>query len=177
MRQRGPLVEERLVLELEHGQVDSRADRLDRGGQLLAGLLALHEELAGVEDHVGVGQDPLAVDDDPGAAGLAGLCLVQGRRMSGYRSVAEILTTDSRMSFSRVLSEACSAEAITGDARPTLATIISDIRVSLGIFIAGTRMRCRKPIANRMAGNRMSWPRKKKPIRALRRDGAGSRNN
>ena len=70
-----------------------------------------------------------------------GLCLVQGRRMSGYRSVAEILTTDSRIRFSRVLSAAWSAEAITGDARPTLTTINSDIRVRLGIFIAGTRMR------------------------------------
>jgi hypothetical protein len=42
-----------------------------------------------------------------------------------------------------------------------LAIRISDIRVILEIFIAETRLRCRKPIANRMAGNRMSWPQKK----------------
>jgi hypothetical protein len=38
---------------------------------------------------------------------------------------------------------------------------ISDIRVILEIFIAEARLRCLKPIANRMAGNRMSWPQKK----------------
>ena len=73
-RHRGPLVEERLVLELEHGQVDARADRLDLRRQLVARLVALDEELAGVGDHVGVGEDPLALDDDPGAAGLAAGC-------------------------------------------------------------------------------------------------------
>jgi len=41
-----------------------------------------------------------------------------------------------------------------------LAMRISDIRVILEIFIAETRLRCPKPIANRMAGNRISWPQK-----------------
>ena len=70
-----------------------------------------------------------------------GLCLVQGRRMSGYRSVAEILTTDSRMRLSRVPSAVWSAAAAARDASPTPATIISAIRARVGIFIAGTRMR------------------------------------
>jgi hypothetical protein len=38
---------------------------------------------------------------------------------------------------------------------------ISDIRIILKIFIAEARFLCPKPIANRMADNRMSWPRKK----------------
>jgi hypothetical protein len=38
---------------------------------------------------------------------------------------------------------------------------ISDIRVILEIFIAEARFLCPKPIANRMAGNRMSCPQKK----------------
>ena len=94
---RRPLVEERLVLEPEHGQVDARAHRLDLRRQLVARLVALDEELAGVGDHVGVGQDPLALDDDAGAAGLAGLRLVQGLVKSGIRIVAVIFTTESRI--------------------------------------------------------------------------------
>jgi hypothetical protein len=42
-----------------------------------------------------------------------------------------------------------------------LAMRISDIRVILEIFIAQTRLRYPKPIANRLADDRMSWPRKK----------------
>jgi hypothetical protein len=38
---------------------------------------------------------------------------------------------------------------------------ISNIRVILEIFIAEARFLGPKPIANRMAGNRKSWPRKK----------------
>ena len=73
-----PLVEERLVLELEHGQVDPGADRLDLGRQLVARLIAFDEELAGIEHDVGVGEDSLAVDHDAGAAGFLRACLVQG---------------------------------------------------------------------------------------------------
>ncbi len=35
-RDRGPFIEKRLVLEPENRQVDSRADRLDLGGELVA---------------------------------------------------------------------------------------------------------------------------------------------
>jgi hypothetical protein len=46
---------------------------------------------------------------------------------------------------------------------------ISDIRVILEIFIAEARLRCAKPVANRMAGNWMSAPQKKADLRrALR---------
>ena len=80
---RRPLFEERLILEPDHRQVDSRADRLDSRGQLVARLIALDEELAGVEHDVGVGQNSLAVDDDPRAAGV--LRAVLGPRMSHVR--------------------------------------------------------------------------------------------
>ncbi len=80
---RRPFVEERLVLEPENGQVDSGADRLDLGGQLVARLVAFHEELAGIENDVGVGQDALAVDDDPRAAGFLRAVLGPGMSQVG----------------------------------------------------------------------------------------------
>ena len=83
---RRPLFKERLILEPDHGQVDSRADRLDLGGQLVARLVAFDEELAGVEHDVGIGQDALAVDDDPGAAGV--LRAMLGPGMSQVRDSA-----------------------------------------------------------------------------------------
>ena len=135
------LVEERLVLELEQGQVDPRADGLDRGDELVAGLLALDEDLARVGGDVGVGEDPLAVDHDARAAGFAGALLGPGTDDVGVTHGRQDLTTDSRMIFSRVLSEVWSAEAVTHETRPTMDTIIRGIRVSLGSFIAETRMR------------------------------------
>ena len=65
---RRPFVEERFVLEPENGQVNTRADRLDLGGKLVARLVAFHEELAGIKNDVGVCQDALAVNDHSGAA-------------------------------------------------------------------------------------------------------------
>ncbi len=56
-----------------------------------------------------------------------------------------------------------------------LAMRISNIEIILEIFIAEARFLCPKPIANRIAGNRMSWPRKSRS--ASRPDGGGSRNN
>ena len=63
-------VEERRVVKFEHGQVDAGRDRFDRGGDLVAGLVGLHLHLAGVRDHMGVGQDALALDHDTAARDL-----------------------------------------------------------------------------------------------------------
>src|SRR5271157_3882889 len=73
-----PLVEERLVLELEDCQVHPWAYRFHIGCQLFAGLLAFHAELAGVEDHVSVGENSLAANDDSRSACLARALLGPG---------------------------------------------------------------------------------------------------
>ena len=66
----GSLIEERLILEPDHCQVDARADRLDPRGQLVARLIALDKELAGVEHNVCIGEDALAVDDHSCGGGV-----------------------------------------------------------------------------------------------------------
>ena len=68
--QRGVRREEGLVLQLEHGEVDAGGDELEGGRQLVAGLVGLHLDLAGVEGDVGVGQDAVALDDHAGARDL-----------------------------------------------------------------------------------------------------------
>ena len=68
--QGGMLVEERLVVELQDGQVDARPDIFDGGGQPRARLMGLDEDLARVGDDVCVGQDSLALDHHAGPAPL-----------------------------------------------------------------------------------------------------------
>ena len=70
-RQRRMGVEKRFVLELEHREIDARGDEFNRGRKLVAGLVGLHLHLAGIEHHVGVGEDTLPLDDDAGAGGFA----------------------------------------------------------------------------------------------------------
>ena len=60
-------VEEGLVVEFEHGEIHGRGEGLDGGGVFVARLVGLHLDLAGVDDDVGVGEDAVAGDDDPGA--------------------------------------------------------------------------------------------------------------
>jgi hypothetical protein len=60
-------VEERLVLQLEHGQVDSRGHGLDPGRYLVAGQVALDLYLGRVEDDMGIREDAPALDHDPGS--------------------------------------------------------------------------------------------------------------
>ena len=69
-RQRRPLLEERLVVELEDRQVHPGLTASTVAFSFSLDCWLSTEELAGVEDHVGVGQDPLAGDDHPRAAGL-----------------------------------------------------------------------------------------------------------
>ena len=99
--QRRPLVEERLVLELEHGQVDSRADRLDLGGELVARLDSSRRRAGWRRVTTwALVRIRLPSMTTPVPLASCGLCLVQGWVRSGYRIVAEIFTTDSRILLS-----------------------------------------------------------------------------
>ena len=108
-RQRRAAFEERLVIELEDGQVDARGEGLDGGGDLVARLVPLHLHLAGVGDHVRVGEDALALDDDARAARLDGSILAQGRDTSGRRMVENTLTTAVSASWLMALLAAAAA--------------------------------------------------------------------
>ena len=55
-----PLGEERLVVQGQHGQVDPRPDRGHLGLDPVSPLPALNEDLIGVEDQMGIGQDPVS---------------------------------------------------------------------------------------------------------------------
>ena len=57
-------VEERFVIQLEHGQVDARRDRHDLRGNFITRLVGLDLHLAGIKDHVGTGENPFTFDDD-----------------------------------------------------------------------------------------------------------------
>ena len=48
------------IIQLEHRQIDSRSDGLDRGGYFISGLIRLDLHLAGIIHDMGVGQDALA---------------------------------------------------------------------------------------------------------------------
>jgi len=60
-------VEECFIIQLEHGEINSRRDALDRGGNFIAGLIGLHLHLAGVKRHMGARENPFAFDDDAAA--------------------------------------------------------------------------------------------------------------
>ena len=79
--QRRAAVEKGRLVDLDHRQVDARRDGRHLGRHALGGLVGLDENLAGVEHDVGVGQDPLALDDGPRAAGFLGTspCSTAGR--------------------------------------------------------------------------------------------------
>ena len=68
--QRGVGVEKRIVIELEHSQINAGGQRFDVGRELVPGLVGLDLHLAGVENQVGVGEDALALDDHAAAADL-----------------------------------------------------------------------------------------------------------
>ena len=74
--------EERLVLKLEHGEVDARGDELDRGGKLVPRLVGLHLHLAGVNRDMRVGEDAVALDDHARAADL-----IRGLLRPGFEGV------------------------------------------------------------------------------------------
>ena len=81
--QGGMGVEEGVVVELEHGQVDPGRPHDDLRGQLLARLIGLDIHLAGVVDHVADGEDPPARDHD--ARGGRLLRLAPGPRVERVR--------------------------------------------------------------------------------------------
>ena len=68
-------VEEGRVGELEDGKVHVLGDRLDPRREPLARAVGLDEQPRGVLGDVGVGEDPLAVDDDARAGDLLGVVL------------------------------------------------------------------------------------------------------
>ena len=67
-RQRRMRVKKLLVIQLEHGQINPRRDGLHRGGDFVAGLVRLDLHLAGVIDHMRVGQNAFAFDHHAAAA-------------------------------------------------------------------------------------------------------------
>ena len=115
--------------------------------QLVARLVALDEELAGVGDDVGVGQDPLAVDDDAGAAGLLRAVLGPGMgqvgiphrrgdlhdRIADLRLLASSWPAGRRPEPGRVKTDTMTR---AGTAR---AAAVIQPEIIRGIFIAGTR--------------------------------------
>ena len=121
------------------------------GRQLLARLVALDEELAGVGDHVGIGQDPLALDDHAGAAGLAGALLGPGLGQVGephrggdlHDRVADLRLRGVVLDRGRPgrARDAQAANMTRAGAMTAAASRRTEIiRV---IFIAGTRSCCR----------------------------------
>ena len=70
-----PLGEECLVLQGQHSQVDSRPDRGHLGLDPVTPPAALNEDLVGVEDQMGIGQDSVSLDDHGAAHHLDGVLL------------------------------------------------------------------------------------------------------
>ena len=70
--ERGMGVEEFIVVELEDGEVDVGVDGLDRGKNLVASLVGLDLDFVGKFDHVGVGENAVALDDDAAAGDVLG---------------------------------------------------------------------------------------------------------
>ena len=134
-RHRGPLVEERLILEPEHGQVDARADRHDLGGQLLARLVALDEELAGIRTTWAFVRMRLPSMTTPVPLASCGLCLVQGLVRSGNASWRDLHDRVANLASSASLSAptaAAKAGVETKKTRPT-----GHPEIIHRIFIAG----------------------------------------
>ncbi len=71
-------VEKRRVVELQHGQVDAGCYRHHGGRQLVAFRIGLDLYLTGVEHHVSVGEDALALDHDAGGRRFGGRLLGPG---------------------------------------------------------------------------------------------------
>ena len=67
--QRRMRVEKFFIIQLEHGQIDSRSDGFHRGGYFIPGLICLDLHLAGIIHDVGIGQDAPAFNHHA-AAGL-----------------------------------------------------------------------------------------------------------
>ena len=76
-------VEERRIVELQDGQIDAGRDGHDRCRYLVAGRVGLNLHLAGVENHVGIGQDALALDHHAGGGHLARRLLGPGLERIG----------------------------------------------------------------------------------------------
>ena len=75
-RQRRAAVEKGRLVDLDDRQVEARRDGDHLGRHAVGGLVGLDEDLAGVEHHVGVGENPIALDDRPRAAAFLGVRLV-----------------------------------------------------------------------------------------------------
>jgi len=87
-------IEERRVVELQDGQVDARCDGHHRCRHLVARRVGLDLNLAGVENHVRIGQDAPAFDHHPGSGylarrllgpGLEGIRVAHGRKDLDHR--------------------------------------------------------------------------------------------
>ncbi len=61
---------ERLIVELEHRQVDTRGNGHHGGVDFVTGLVGLNLDLAGIGDHVRVGQNAFAFNHHASAGGF-----------------------------------------------------------------------------------------------------------
>ncbi len=146
-RHGGPLVEERLVLEPEHGQVDARAHRHDPGRELVARLVTLDEELTGVCNHVGISEDALALDDHARATGLAGAVLGPGLGQVGephrggdlHDRVADLRLRRVVIGRGRRGRARCAKAPIRTRAGAMTAAADRPTEIIRGVFIAWTR--------------------------------------
>src|SRR5579862_5793411 len=66
------------VLKFEEGEINLRRDGLDRGVDLVSGVVDLDLHLAGVQKEVRVGEDALAVNNNAGSDERGGRTLVPG---------------------------------------------------------------------------------------------------
>ncbi len=108
-RQRRAAFEKRFVVELEDREIDALRDRFDGGGKFVAGLVRLHLHLARVEDHVRVGQDAFAFEDDARAGRFARPLfrpgLVRIRKTRGGENLHHRIFHRTRLSGSRRCEE------------------------------------------------------------------------
>ena len=74
----GTLLEEGRVIDFENRHVESRHEDLHLGRYALGRLVRLHENLTGIADDVGVGENPLAGKDHAAAGYFAGRILGPG---------------------------------------------------------------------------------------------------
>ena len=82
-RQGRTLFEKGPVVDFDDGHVEFRHEDLYLGRHPLGRLVGLHENLAGVGHDVGIGENPLARQDDAAAGGFAGRVLGPGAEEVG----------------------------------------------------------------------------------------------
>ncbi len=91
----GSVGKEFRVEDFDQGQVAVVPDMGNHRPVRGAAVLLLNLQIAGVADHVGTGQDPVAGDDHPGTAADGKILLQPGRGV--IRPLADILDLDNRL--------------------------------------------------------------------------------